>query len=143
MSQNELRNLQDMLVSKHKEVRSLNEKLAAYDEDMDEKNKLLKKYDNLQRWIKENEISWKNTRGEQENTFNCLNNKLNKSERTTITLKADNHWLSDVNECLAEQLEVLRRNEQRMSANIVKLKMSEKNLENELSNVKVSYILCF
>lgn len=139
MSQNNLENLEDMLACKDEEICSLNEKLVTYDEDMDEKNKLQKKYDNLKRWIKENENRWKNTRDEQENTVNCLNNKLNKSERTKITLQADNHRLRDVNECLEEQSKILQRNEQWMSASIDKLKMSEENLKNELSNVKVSY----
>lgn len=138
MSQNQLRDLQNKLACQVDEICYLNEKLNTYNEDMAKKDELQKRFNELQQWVKEIEISRKQKHDEQVNIIDCQHSKLKKSEKIEISLRADNHRLSDINECLEEQSKTLQRNEQRISANIDKLKTSEENLKNELSNVKVS-----
>lgn len=138
MSQNQIRNLLDKVSSQKEEICHLEEKLNSLNKDIALKDALQEQLVQLQRKVEEAQIIQKRTNDEQLNCIKCQNKKLEKAELDVTSLRADNHRLKDVNNCLADKLKTQQRNEQRFTADIEKLETLNTNLENELHDAKVS-----
>lgn len=79
--------------------------------------------------------------GQQSNINERLFKTLNDTERFVCSLCPETQTLNAVNKYQAKYLKKLLQNEQKLNADIEKLETSKKNLEKELSNVKVSIIM--
>ncbi|VVC30984.1 Hypothetical protein CINCED_3A020926 [Cinara cedri] len=128
--------LNEKLACQQEQICKLKEKLITYDEVNDKKEQLEIQLEKLKKWLEDMEVKDNRMKRNMKSDLEIQTEKLRKAEDVAFELRMENKKLLDVNECIVEQLNTIKKNEQKILIEMDDLKICQNRIKDDLAYAK-------
>lgn len=139
-SDKDIRQLRKNLECKKNDICQLEEKLSMYQDELKKKKDMQIQVCNLKQWLEGIQHKSKKMYNGMLNNLNVQTEKLNKMQATECTLRKENKKLLDVDDRIRQQLNDLKKQEQKLPMEIEDLTIRRDCIQNDICNTKVGNI---